>query len=212
MKQSTPHKWVMLYILGADLSQNMIEKAKSDYPDLDFMIFDAAKDFEKLDGKFDIVFSNACIQWVPNHKKLLSDMMNILNPKGIMAVQVPNQMEMPVNSIVSRVVHSDKWQDKFNSEREFYNLKEEEYFDLLNRISSDFSMWKTVYFHRMPSQESIVEWYRSTGLKPYFEVLDETDKKEFEKDILTQVKKQYPTQRNGEVIFRFNRLFFIAEK
>lgn len=200
------------HIIGVDFSPNMIEKAKSDYPKLDFMLFDATEDFDKLEGKFDIVFSNACIQWVPNHRKLLADMMNILNPKGVMAVQVPNQVEMPINSIVAQVTQSNKWKAKFERGRNFYNLKEEEYFNLLSDISSDFSMWKTVYFHRLPSQESIVEWYKSTGLKPYLEALDDKDKKEFEQDILAEVKKEYPLQENGEVIFRFNRLFFTAEK
>ena len=34
------------YILGVDFSPNMIEKAKTDYPDMDFMLFDAEKDFD----------------------------------------------------------------------------------------------------------------------------------------------------------------------
>ena len=199
-------------IIGADFSPNMIEKARKDHPDMDFILFDATKDFDKLQEKFDIVFSNACIQWIPNHKSLLKNMMNILNLGGVLAIQVPNQAEMPINSIVDRVIKTAKWDGKFQNERKFYNLTEEEYFDLLSSLSADFSMWKTVYFHRLPSQKSIIEWYRSTGLKPYLEVLDDTDKKAFEQDILAQVKKEYPLQKNGEVIFRFNRLFFMARK
>lgn len=200
------------YILGADFSPNMIEKARADHPDMDFMLFDATKDFDKLDGKFDIVFSNACIQWIPDHKKLLPDMMRILEPGGVLAIQVPNQSEMPINSIVSQVIKTDKWKNKLAQKREFYNLTQEEYFDILADISSDFSMWKTVYFHRLPSQQSIVEWYKSTALKPFLDVLSEEEKIDFEEDILEEVKKHYPVQANGEVIFRFSRLFFIAEK
>lgn len=200
------------YILGADFSPNMIEKARQDYSEIDFMIFDALSDFKKIAGKFDVVFSNACIQWIPNHKKLLSDMMSILNSNGVMAVQVPNQIEMPINKIIDSVIESEKWKGKFKKKREFYNLFEEEYFDLLSDISSDFSMWKTVYLHRLPSYESIVEWYKSTGLKPYLDVLNDKDKSEFEKDILVEVKKQYSRQKNGEVIFPFHRLFFTAIK
>lgn len=200
------------YILGVDSSPNMIEKAVKECPDIDFMLFDASKDFDMLDRDFDIVFSNACIQWVPDHKRLLTDMMSILNPGGIMAVQVPNQVEMSINSVISEVTKSDKWKSKFRSERKFHNLAEEEYFDLLYEISSDFSMWKTIYFHRLPSQESIVEWYKSTGLRPYLEVLNDDEKSDFEKDILQKVKEHYPICAGGEVIFRFYRLFFIAKR
>lgn len=65
----------------------MIKTAKSNYKDIEFMLFDARKDFDKLNDKFDIVFSNTCIQWISNHEKLLADMMNILNDGGIMATE-----------------------------------------------------------------------------------------------------------------------------
>ncbi len=200
------------YILGVDFSPNMIEKAKTDYPELDFMLFDASKDFDKLEGKFDIVFSNACIQWIPNHKKLLADMMHILNDKGVMAVQVPFQFNQPMHKIVDEVASRKEWKTFIPFEKVFNILREEEYFDLLSDISSDFSMWHTVYFHRMPSQRSIIEWYRSTGLKPYLDVLADDKKTEFENAVFEEVKKAYPVQKNGEVIFRFPRLFFIANK
>lgn len=200
------------YILGVDFSPNMIEKAKADYTELDFMLFDAQKDFDKLDGKFDVVFSNACIQWIPNHKKLLPDMMSILNPGGVLAVQIPFQFEQPVHKAIAKVSSSDKWKSLIPFEKVFNILSENEYFDVLSEISADFSMWKTVYFHRMPSQFSIIEWYRSTGLKPYLEILPEDKKQEFENDIFEEIKSHYPVQQNGEVIFRFPRLFFTAIK
>lgn len=206
------NKYPDAYVLGADFSPNMIEKAKSRHSDIDFMIFDASKDFEKLDGKFDIVFSNACIQWVPNHKKLLGDMMNILNPNGIMAVQVPINEEQIVHKIIKKVTDYKKWKNKFTSTREFYTLTECEYFDLLADITNDFYLWKTIYCHRMPSHKSIIEWYKGTALRPYLDVLNDTEKTEFENDILTELKKEYPVQSNGEIIFRFPRLFFTAIK
>lgn len=73
-------------VIGVDSSKDMIKTAKSNYNDIEFMLFDACKDFDKLNDKFDIVFSNACIQWIPNHEKLVVDIMNILNDGGIMAI------------------------------------------------------------------------------------------------------------------------------
>lgn len=200
------------YILGVDFSPNMIEKAKADYPDMDFMLFDATRDFEKLEDKYDIVFSNACIQWVPNHKKLLSDMMSILKPNGVLAVQVPMNFEEPIHKIIVEVITRKEWADKIGSGRQFYTLKESEYFDVLSDISSDFTMWKTIYMHRMPSHQSIIEWYKSTGMKEYLAVLSDDDKIEFEKAVFNEVEKYYPVQKNGEIIFRFPRLFFTAVK
>ena len=200
------------HIIGADFSPNMIEKAKADYLDIDFMLFDASKDFEKLEDKYDVVFSNACIQWVPNHKKLLSDMMSILKPKGVLAVQVPMNFEEPIHKIIAEVITREEWADKIGNGRQFYTLKENEYFDILADISSDFTMWKTIYMHRMPSHQSIIEWYKSTGMKEYLAVLSDEDKIKFEKAVFNEVEKHYPVQKNGEIIFRFPRLFFTAVK
>ncbi len=198
-------------VIGADFSPNMIEKAKKENPDIEFVIFDAANDFEKLNTDFDVVFSNACIQWVPNHKKLLSDMMGILKPNGVLAVQVPVTVEQDMHKVRNNVVKQPRWK-RIADARTFYTLNDFEYFDILSEISSDFKIWKTIYYHRMPSYQSILEWYRSTGLKPFFDKLDDEESNLFEKDILSEIEKQFPVQQNGEIIFRFPRLFFTAVK
>ncbi len=87
-----------------------------------------------------------------------------------------------------------------------------EYFDVLSGIATDFSMWQTTYMHRMPSHESIMEWYKGTGLRPYLSQLNESDAAEFENDVFGEVRKAYPKQANGEIIFRFPRFFFTAVK
>lgn len=53
-------------ILGVDNSENMIDKAKASYPDLNFRICDVACELDKLDT-YDVIFSNACLQWIPSH-------------------------------------------------------------------------------------------------------------------------------------------------
>ncbi len=198
-------------VIGADFSSNMIEKAKKENPDLEFMAFDASRDFGKLDIKFDVVFSNACIQWVPNHKKLLADIMSVLNDSGMLAVQVPVTAEQDMSRVINNVTDLERWK-KLQGARNFYTLNDYEYFNILSEISSDFKIWKTIYYHRLPSHQSVLEWYRSTGLKPYFEKLDDTESALFEKDILAEIERQFPLQPNGEIIFRFPRLFFTAVK
>ena len=66
------------------------------------------------------------------------------------------------------------------------------------------------YVHRMKSHADIIEWYRSTGLRPYLEVLSPEERIAFEQEVYTEVVSAYPRQKNGEVLFRFPRLFFTA--
>lgn len=199
-------------ILGVDYSENMLKRAEKDHPDINFKWFDASADNWKFEKQFDIVFSNACIQWIPDHKKLLPKMMSILNKGGKMAVQIPLNYDEPIHKIIGETSSSGKWRNKIVTSKIFYTLKVEEYYDILSEISSDFEIWITTYCHRMRSHRDIIEWYKGTGLKPYLDVLDNSDKDEFLNEIYAEVEKQYPIQKNGEIIFRFPRLFFVATK
>lgn len=199
-------------VLGIDISANMLERARRDYPEIQFQQVDISREKWPLAGDFDVVFSNACLQWVPNHPRLLVKMMNLLKDGGRMAVQIPINFEEPIHRIIKEIATHDRWRDKISRPRIFYTLTAEEYYDILAEISSDFSMWVTTYCHRMKSHNSIIEWYKGTGLKPYLEVLSEEDGVLFINEVANEVKKQYRTQKNGEIIFRFPRLFFVAAK
>lgn len=199
-------------VLGIDSSPDMIEAAKNNHPNIQFILCDASKDLPTLGQNFDIVFSNACIQWIPNHDKLLKNMMNILKSGGALAIQTPMNYQEPIHQIIKQVTTSEKWAAKFQNPRIFYNLMQREYYDLLSDIASDFYMWQTTYFHRMKSHRDIVEWYRATGMRPYLDTLSEDDKGKFEKDVSDELIRTYPKQKNGEIIFRFPRFFFIAIK
>ena len=197
-------------IIGADNSDEMLEKAKGLYPDIEFINLDVNGDLHEVNEKFEIVFSNACIQWLPNHKKLLPKLMTLLKPRGILAIQIPMQREHPVHMIINELVNTTKWSKRLTP-RQYNNLTTEEYFDVLSNISNDFEIWETTYCHRMPSYESIIEWYKGTGLRPYLEQLSESDSKEFVVDIYSELKHRYKAQRNGEILFRFPRLFFMIK-
>lgn len=154
-------------ILGVDNSENMISAAKKNYPDLDFELCDVSCDLSSLDHDFDIVFSNACIQWVPDHKKLIREFMGLLGKGGVLAVQIPMNFNEPIHRIIKEVSTSDKWKEFFPETRIYYTLTPGEYFDILSELTENFDLWETVYYHVMKSHNDILERYRGTGLRPY---------------------------------------------
>ncbi|MGL4107486.1 methyltransferase domain-containing protein [Clostridium sp. LP20] len=199
------------YVLGVDSSSDMIEQGKRDYPNLDFKKCDVGSDLSKLDKDFDIVFSNACIQWIPNHNQLLNNLIGLLKRGGILAVQIPMNYQEPIHKIIGEVTTNERWKSEFDNPRIFYNMEQSQYFDLLSEISSEFYMWETTYYHNLESHKDIMEWYRGTGLRPYSKALSGTKKELFEQEIFERVVEEYPVQKNGRVIFRFPRLFFVAK-
>jgi trans-aconitate 2-methyltransferase len=62
-------------VLGIDHSQSMINKARAEHPYLTFQLGEA----EDLPCGYDLIFSNACLQWIPDHVRLLPALMGKLN-------------------------------------------------------------------------------------------------------------------------------------
>jgi trans-aconitate 2-methyltransferase len=200
------------HITGIDSSEDMVAQAKTSCPALDFMVLDASCGLYALGSGFDVVFSNACIQWVPDHRRLIPEMLGLLKKGGVLAVQTPMNYKEPIHRLIGEVTFSPGWSPYFHTPRIFHNLEQGEYFDLLSDHASDFILWETVYMHRLKSHGDVLEWYRGTGLRPYLNALPGEKREDFEREIYERIAAEYPLQKNGEVLFRFPRFFFIAVK
>ncbi|MDC7125884.1 MAG: methyltransferase domain-containing protein [Spirochaetales bacterium] len=205
-------RWPESKLLGIDKSEAMIAKAEADFPKQKWKIFDV--EAEEFNDSYNIVYSNAAIQWMGQHEQLLKKLSDIVKPEGALAVQVPLFYSMPLSDSISRVATLPKWQPKTGSvDRLFTILSSSEYYDILSNLFARVEMWQTDYIHIMESHSSILEMMKSTGLKPYLEKLEsESDKKEFTETVLGEIKKDYPMQKDGKVLFPFIRLFFVGYK
>ena len=199
-------------ILGIDFSADMIERAKKDYTDIIFEQWDADVFIEETSQKFDLIFSNACLQWLPNQFKTITNLYKLLNDNGIMAVQIPCNFDEPIHHLIHKVVTGEKWKTVIKHQRNYTMSSVEEYFNVISALSNEFNIWTTTYHHVLSSHEAIWSWYEGTGLRPYLSQIDDSMKDEFKKDIMEEIRKNYPLQKNGKVIFDFPRLFFIVAK
>ena len=75
----------------------------------------------------------------------------------------------PIHKIIEATVAQSPWTELIPYMRLFYTLSQEQYFDILSEVSTDFTLWQTTYLHRMPSHQAIMDWYSSTGLRPYLD-------------------------------------------
>ena len=96
---------------------------------MEFRICDALNLPSLGEDGFDVVFSNACIQWVPDHPRLIRDMLALLRPGGMLAVQVPMNYQEPIHRIIGELAASDEWRAELASARIFHTLSQEAYFD-----------------------------------------------------------------------------------
>lgn len=198
-------------IIGVDSSEEMLIKARAAYPKLNFKKCVAPDEMSNISGNFDLVFSNACIHWIPRQERLLSAVFDKLNDGGLLAVQIPLIQSAPFYKLLFDLVKSDRWK-RLSHIHNFHNLLPEEYYDLLGSFSKDFNIWETTYYHTVSSSDGVIEWYKVSGLRPYLNCLSEGEQKELTADLRELIDENYPIRKNGCVILKMPRLFFTAVK
>ncbi|MCL1986171.1 MAG: methyltransferase domain-containing protein [Betaproteobacteria bacterium] len=206
-------RWPQAEIIGLDSSNAMIAEARAKYPMIEWLCADASGDLTQL-GKFDLVFSNAAIQWMPRHEQLLRKLFNMLNAGGMLAIQVPNTERMPVYIELGKLAASDKWKGRFAEVAGVHSMHDASfYYDIICGLSDEVDLWETRYFHVMNTHADIVKWYSSTGLKPYLDCLkDDAPRAEFQMDFENALRGAYPVQADGRVLFPFTRIFFTLKR
>ncbi len=205
-------KWKGTQLFGLDSSPEMIRKAKDDMPDIEWMVGDAMTfGFVR---KYDIVFSNAALQWMKNHTSLVPRLFGIVNAGGALAVQVPANQDSPIQRAIVEVARKVRWSSSLAGCEDLMTRHPVEfYYDTLSNISSRFETWETIYYHIIPSHSDLIEWYKGTGMRPYLERLPDGQRRnEFEKDILEYCRDAYEIRNDGKILFPFRRIFFLAYK
>lgn len=67
-------------VIGIDLSDAMIQRARTKYPDLTFTVGNA-EEF-RMKQQFDAVFSNAALHWINHPSKVIECVWDVLSPGG----------------------------------------------------------------------------------------------------------------------------------
>jgi trans-aconitate 2-methyltransferase len=205
-------KYPTAEITGVDSSKEMIESARKADPDEKWIVVDIRE--WKPDIKFDIVFSNAVLQWLPDHEILINNLFEIVNSKGVLAVQVPANFDSPLHKALVKVSESPEWNERMEGCSEALNYNTPEYYyDLLSGISQKFSVWQTIYYHVLENHNGLIEWYSSTGMKHYLErISDDREKAKFKSQVLEGCRESYSFQKNNKILLPFRRTFFTAYK
>lgn len=196
-------------IVGFDSDDNMLEKARKECPNCEFIKGFAPDDLDTLGQTFDLIFSNACIHWIADQKRLIDKVSRHLTSSGVFAVQIPLTDESRFYKILNELI-SIKWK-KLKFVKNFHALNQSEYYNALINHFEKVQMWQTNYYHTVP-KEMIIEWYKGSGLRPYLSFLEETEKKEFLGDLQSIIDNNYEALSDGKTFLIMPRLFFIAQK
>ncbi len=207
LQEAFPHA----HIVGIDSSEAMLEKARLTHPALSFQSCVVPDELDKL-GKFDLVFSNACLHWIPDHARLLPSILTkSVQAGGCLAVQMPMVQTAPFYQILGAVIQEKRW-EKLQAVQNFHNLSPNQTYDVLTTCAREIDMWETVYYHVVPDHHAVLEWYKGSGLRTYLDRLEEAERADFLTELLSRVQAAMPTAADNTVLLKMPRLFFIAYK
>ena len=167
----------------------------------------------------DLIYSNATLQWLDGHQTLFPRLLHCLNPGGCLAVQVPLSWGMPPHRLMRetladsgpggqplgdttlRTAVARKWVEDA-----------EVYYDLLAASTASLDIWETEYLQVLTGQEAVLEWVKSTGLRPILTGLPESEREVFLTAYRQRLDTLYPRRADGHTLYPFRRLFIVAVK
>jgi trans-aconitate 2-methyltransferase len=161
----------------------------------------------------DVIFSNAALHWLPDHRMLFPKLLGLLAPGGVLAVQMPAMHRQPVRALQDQVARSGSWAAKLSGVTSAPPILEPaEYYDLLVGIAAGLDIWVTEYLHVLRGEDPVVQWAKGTSLRPYLAALDPAGQQGFLAAYARALRPHYPPQPDGAVLLPFRRLFIVAAK
>jgi trans-aconitate 2-methyltransferase len=208
-------RWNDAKIVGVDSSADMLDKARSIYPDIIFMQGDIAH-FSPTE-KIDCIFANASLQWLSDHETLFPKLLGLLNSGGVFAVQIPNNFHFPAHQISIKLLQRHQEWTLFLKELIYGELSAPRYhlpyyYDLLSTSSYPLQLWETIYYQEMQNVGEIFDWIKGTGLRPLLASMDKKNVQLFSEEYMQEISKEYRVQRNNKVLLPFQRIFMISTK
>ncbi|XBS68187.1 trans-aconitate 2-methyltransferase [Acerihabitans sp. KWT182] len=199
-------------VTGIDSSEAMLKNARQRLPTCLFSREDISR-WQPSQAQ-DIVYANASLQWVPDHETLFPRLFASVAAGGSLAVQMPDNRQEPSHREMRKVADEGPWRHQIGDAAQVRVkvLDAAAYYELLAPHAERVDIWRTTYFHVMPSAQAIVEWVRATGLRPFLDPLTDEQKPEFLNRYLQGIENAYPTRADGRVLLAFPRLFIVARK
>lgn len=195
-------------VLGIDSSFDMLTKAKErERPDLQF----ERGSIDDVSGEWDLIFSNAALQWLDNHNELIPKLFSHVRRDGQLVVQLPSNHNHPSQILLATIAQEEPFKKAFGGwARNSPVLTIDRYAELLFISGgSNVTVFEKVYPHVLNDVDSILEWMLGTALLPYLEGLPEQIHEQFIDRYRVRLLELWP---KGPIFFPFRRIIFAASR
>ena len=208
-------RWPAADVVGVDNSPEMLAEAAQSPSRVRWEHGDLAD--WKPDASPSVLYSNAVIQWVPDHQELIPRLWAMLPPGGCLAVQAPLSWDMPSHHIMRETLADGGTGGKPIGSAELREAvgnrwvqDPDFYYDLLATDAAHLDVWTTEYQHVLTGDDAVLEWVTSTGLRPILNGLDDGERDVYVAEYRRRLNQAYPRRDDGVTLYPFRRLFFVA--
>lgn len=117
----------------------------------------------------DLVFSNAALQWVPDHEKLFERLAAGIADGGQLAVQMPSNHDHPSHLIAHEVAREEPFLSELGGYTRYVPVQPVEWYaeKLFKLGFTEQTVFMRVYGHVLASRDEVVEWVKGTLLTDY---------------------------------------------
>lgn len=197
--------------LGVDSSSEMLEERKQlESSNLRFRQ-STTEDIIASGEKWDLIFSNAALQWSDHHKELFPQLIDLVNPQGQFAVQMPVQKENLLNKILSDLVEEEPFASQLKGwKRSSPVLSIDEYAQILfDGGLQNIQLIQKVYPIIASDHETLYNFISGSALIPYMERLEGEEKEVFITTFKERIAENFPKL---PAIYAFKRLLLYGKK
>lgn len=158
-----------------------------------------------------LVFSNAALQWLPDHAGLFPRLAGLLAPGGVLAVQMPRQEGEPSHALLAATA-GVLFPDRFPADPPPPRVAEAGWY---RRLLGPSDVWETVYLQTLPpggEGHPVRRFTESTAARPFLARMGAEEAAAFLAAYDAALAGPYPAGPDGTVIFPFRRLFLVLTR
>jgi trans-aconitate 2-methyltransferase len=159
--------------------------------------------------EWDLIFSNAAIQWVDNHEKLLPDIISRIRQNGQLLLQIPAQNHNITNILLQDLAGEDPFKTALGGWTNHSSVLDiDQYAQILfeNR-SRQMTVLEKVYPLVLQDTNALFDWVSGTAMIPYVEKLDEETAQLFTTEYKNRLHSAFPKL---PVFYPFKRIILEA--
>ena len=194
-------------VIGVDASMGMIQAAQQlQQPNLSFVHMDI-NDIA-YENRFDVIFSNAALHWIKNHKLLFENCLRALKAGGKIAWNFAADGTCTTfNETVKEVMNVPLYKGYFEGfEWPWFMPSEDEYRILLeNSGLSNFELRYENVDRYFANSDEMIKWIDQPCIVPFLKVLPD-DKKEGFRNLVVEMMKDRTKQPDGTCFETFRRI------